>query len=89
MPLVTDRGGGFMLKTVKRQRGFTAEAVSTCGFILANGFRLKPEARALEKALAPLKGALPQLRGLHVGQILQGRRTEAFFVGRNFWLSKR
>ena len=90
MPLVTDGGGGgFMLKATRRGSGFKAQAVSLCWFILAKSFRTTREARDLKKALAPLKGTLPALRALHLGPILRAKRPQAFFIGRDFWLSKR
>ena len=88
MPLVTNDGGGFMLKAVRHRGGFEAKAVSHCGFILAKGFRTKREASDLKKVLTSLKGKLPALRGLHVGRIQRSERRQAFFIGRDFWLSK-
>jgi len=89
MPLVADDRGGFMLKAVRRRGGFEAKAVSRCWFVLAKGFRTKNEASDLKKALAPLKGKLPALRGLHVGRISSAEKSNAFFIGRDFWLSRR
>ena len=89
MPLVMDDRGGFMLKAVRHRGGFEAKAVSHCWFVLAKGFRTKSEARDLKKALTPLKGKLPALRGLHVGRIQRSERRQAFFIGRDFWLSRR
>ena len=78
-----------MLKAVLRRGGFEAKAVSHCGFILAKGFRTKSEASDLKKALASLKGKLPALHGLHVGRVPLSERRRAFFIGQDFWLSKR
>jgi len=89
MPLVADDRGGFMLKAVRRRGGFEAKAVSRCWVVLAKGFRTKSEASDLKKALAPLEGELPALRGLHVGRIQPSERRQAFFIGRDFWLSRR
>jgi protein-L-isoaspartate(D-aspartate) O-methyltransferase len=89
MPLVMDDRGGFMLKAVRHRRDFEAVAVSRCWFVLAKGFRTKSEASDLKKALAPLKGKLPELRGLHVGRIPSAEKRNAFFIGRDFWLSRR
>ena len=89
MPIVMDNGRGFMLKATRRHEGFEAQAVSPCGFVLAKGFRNKSEARSLKKVLSPLKGKLPELGGLHVGRLPESKKGEAFFAGRNFWLSKR
>lgn len=88
MPLVTDSGGGFILKAVRRRKGFAAKALSPCGFILAEGFRNKKEAVALKKALAACKGKSPTLDSLHIGQLPLSQRSRAFFSGQSFWLSK-
>jgi hypothetical protein len=84
-----DEGWGFMLKAVRHHDGFKAEAVGHVGVILAKGFRTKREARDLKKALAPLNGKLPKLRSLHIGRLPRSERKRAFFIGRDYWLSKR
>jgi hypothetical protein len=89
MPLVMDDRWGFMLRAIRRPAGFDATAISQCGFVLANGFRTKSDARDLKKALTPLRGKLPALRSLHVGPIPKSARRNAFFIGRDYWLSKR
>ena len=89
MPLVGDDRGGFVLKIIRHRNGFKAEAVSRCWFVLAEGFRTKHEAHALRKAFASMKGALPALRALHIGRPRPSERKEAFFIGRNYWLSRR
>ena len=89
MPLVPDDRWGFMLKAVRHRVGFDAKAVSHVAVILAKGFRTKSEASDLKKALTPLKGKLPALRGLHVGRIPSAEKRNAFFIGQDFWLSRR
>jgi protein-L-isoaspartate(D-aspartate) O-methyltransferase len=88
MPLVAADRGGFMLKAVRHHGGFRAEAVTPCWFVLAQGFRTAREERDLKKALSSLKGKLPALRALHVGRIKSSERKNAFFIGRDYWLSK-
>jgi protein-L-isoaspartate(D-aspartate) O-methyltransferase len=88
MPLVGDNGFGLMLKAVRVKRAaFEANALSHVWIYLAKGFRDKREARALKKAIDPLKGKLPKLRALHIGPVPRARRRNAFYATRSFWLS--
>ena len=88
MPLVGDgKQGGFMLKVVRRGRErFQAKALSTVYVYLAKGFWIKKEARNLKSAIDRLKGKLPKLRALHLGEVPKGRQKDVFYAARNFWL---
>jgi len=89
MPLVGVDSRGFMLRVIRRgRRRFDAKVLSTAGFYLAKGFRVKSEARALKSAIDRLKGKLPKLRALHVGPVSESRRKEAFYSTRTCWLSR-
>ena len=89
MPLVTDDAGGFTLKVVRSRSGFKAKALTRCWFVLAKGFRNKREARDLKNALAALPGKIPTLRRLYRGRVPPSRKAQAFFIGQNYWLSRR
>lgn len=89
MPLVSDDARGFVLKVVRSRGGFRAKAICRCWFVLAKGFRNKHEARDLKKTIAALNGKMPALGGLHRGRAPRSRKARAFFIGQDFWLSKR
>jgi protein-L-isoaspartate(D-aspartate) O-methyltransferase len=85
MPIVPESGFGFMLKAVRSASGFSAEAVTWVGVILAAGFRSEREARSLKTALDNLKGKLPKLKRLRLGKAPRNK-AGLFLKGEDYYL---
>lgn len=89
MPLTGQNGWGIFLKAIRRGRSFEVESLGVCGFFPCVGGRDEIAARNLYQHLRALRGRPAPIRALHIGKPRAADKSDVWYQGPGFWLSRK